>query len=51
MEHEHELGASAKYRGRPVTIVSRVWVNGGWLYGLRLASGHVVDYIPARLVR
>jgi hypothetical protein len=48
---EYELNATAMYRGRPVTVISRVYVGGEWLYGLRLANGRVVDYIPGRSLK
>lgn len=41
-----ELLTKVTYRGRLATIVSRCYVSGEWLYGLRFPSGKIIDYIP-----
>jgi len=46
----HALSATVTYAGRPAVIASRCWVGGEWLYGLRLPSGEVVNYVPERMV-
>jgi len=46
----YELNTIVKFRGRPVTIVSRCYVAPDWLYGVRFKSGKVVDYIPGRML-
>lgn len=43
---KYDLGATVVYSGRTVKIVSRCYVGGEWLYGLRFKSGRLVDYIP-----
>lgn len=50
MPFPFDLDSTVTYRGRPVTVVSRLCVSGEWLYGIRLRSGRVLDYVPARML-
>lgn len=45
-----DLGIYVKWRGHDVLIVSRCYSGGEWLYGVRLKSGKVVDYVPHRML-
>lgn len=44
------LQATVVYSGQHATIVSRCYVGGEWLFGLRLRNGELVHYVPERLV-
>lgn len=50
MDAKFKLGVTALWHKRPVTIVSRCFAGGEWLYGIRLSRGRIIDYIPERLL-
>ena len=47
---KYDLGDSVMWAGRRVTIVSRCFAGGQWLYGIRLPRGKVINYVPHRLL-
>jgi len=51
MENKRALKTKVLYQRTTATIISRCFAGGEWLYGLRLKSGRLVDYIPASMLR